>query len=292
MDILQEGRKIFEKTYLFDLLIILLLVLGFFPIFKIYWSHYWKTTTMNGAYSHAPVALPIFFFLVWRKRALLRPDGRKVFAPRWGYALLLFAALLKIYGEIQDYSVLRGITLIPILFGILLIKFPRNAFKGLLYPILFLLFIIPMPTFLIDHLTLPLQNATVRLVTSAMTLMDYQIERAGYILMIKGIGPHPGYHEFFINQNCSGIRFMVALFGLGTLYVYFRNLDFWQGVFMIVMIVPLSILGNFLRVLSTVFMFFYIDPKTAEKFFHEFSGVLVFCFTLGCLFLIEKLFRR
>ena len=85
---------------------------------------------------------------------------------------------------------------------------------------------------------------------------------------------------------------MVALFGLGTLYVYFRNLNFWQGFFMIVMIVPLSILGNFLRVLSTVFMFFYIDPKTAEKFFHEFSGVLVFCFTLGCLFLIEKLFRR
>lgn len=287
-----KNRTFFQKSSFLNLFIVFFLFLGFFPIFKIYWTRYWEITTMNGAYSHAPVALLVFFFLLWRKRNLFSHKDEGGSAPLWGYILLLCGVILKIYGEVHDFSVLRGMTLIPILFGILLIKFPQDTVRGLFYPILFLLFIIPLPTFVIDQITLPLQDATASLVTSTMTLMDYQIDRAGHILMIKGVGSPTGYHEFFINQTCSGIRFMVALFGLGTLYVYLRGLRFWQGFFMIAMIVPLSILGNFFRVLSTVLMFFYISPKMAEDFLHEFSGVLIFCFTLGCLFLIEKLTHR
>jgi len=292
MDMPRVRRNIFQRSNWFDSLIVFFLFLGFFPIFRIYWTHYWETTTMSGAYSHAPVALLVFFFLIWRKRKLLSHATDMGFAPRWGYILLLTGVILKVYGDLHDYSVLRGMTLIPILFGILLIKFPRESVRGLLYPVLFLLFIIPLPTFVIDQITLPLQDVTASLVTSVMTLMDYQIDRAGHMLMIKGIDAGPGFHEFIINQNCSGIRFMVALFALGTLYVYFRTFGFWQGFFIIVTTVLLSILGNTLRVLLTVFMFFYVDPRTAEKFFHEFSGVLVFCFTLGSLFLVEKLFFR
>ena len=247
---------------------------------------------MNGAYSHAPIALLIFFFLVWRKRSLLGLYEDREAISRWGYVLIISGGILKIYGELQGYSVLRGITLIPILFGILLIKFPPSTCKSLVYPVLFLLFIIPLPTFVIDQLTLPLQKVTVKLVAFALNVMNYQIERSGNILMVKGIGPPPGIQEFLINQNCSGIRFMIALLGLGTLYVYLRTPGYWQGFLLVIMIVPLSILGNFLRVLSTVFMFFYIGPETAEAFFHEFSGIIVFCFTLASLFLIEKLCFR
>jgi exosortase len=288
MDVSHQTR-----SPLIDLSIASLLFVGFFPIFRIYWTHYWETTTMGGAYSHAPVALLIFFFLIWRKRRLLRPvDGGTGFSPRWGYGLLVCGALLKIFGELHDYSVLRGMTLIPILFGILFIRYPRETCKGLLYPVLFLLFIIPIPTFVIDQITLPLQNATTSLVATTMTLMDYEVSRYGYILMIEGLDSQSGFHEFIINQDCSGIRFMVALFGLGTLYTHLRPLSFRQKFFMIIMIVPLSILGNFCRVLSTVLLVIYVDPVMAEKFFHDFSGVLVFCCTLAGLFIIEKLLRR
>jgi len=291
MDTLHTPRRPLIGSSLLDVSIVFFLFLSFFPIFRIYWTRYWETTTMGGAYSHAPVALLIFFFLIWRKRKLLQSADGKGFAPRWGYALLLCGALLKIFGELHDYSVLRGMTLIPILFGILFIKYPRETVKGLLYPVLFLLFVIPLPTFVIDQITLPLQNATTSLVASTMTSLDYQISRYGHILMIGGLDSPPGFHEFVINKDCSGIRFMVALLGLGTLYIYLRSLSFRQRFFMIVMIVPLSMLGNFCRVLATVLLVIYVDPVMAENFFHNFSGVLVFCFTLAGLFLIEILLR-
>jgi len=291
MDRIHTPKYLPKGSSLLDVSIGLLVFLSFFPIFRIYWTRYWETTTMGGAYSHAPVALLIFFFLIWRKRRLLESDDGEGFAPRWGYVLLLCGALLKIFGEIHDYSVLRGMTLIPILFGILFIRYPRETAKGFLYPVLFLLFIIPLPTFFIDQITLPLQNATTSLVASAMTSFDYEVSRYGHILMIGGLDSPPGFHEFVINKDCSGIRFMVALFGLGTLYIYLRALSFRQRFFMIVMIVPLSMLGNFCRVLTTVLLVIYVDPVMAEKFFHDFSGVLVFCFTLAGLFLIEKLLR-
>lgn len=172
-----QNRTFFPKSSFFSAFIVLLLFFGFFSIFKLYWTHYWETTTMNGAYSHAPVALLIFFFLLWRKRNLFGHEDDEGSGSRWGYILFLSGGILKIYGEVHDYSVLRGMTLIPILFGILLIKFPRDTVKGLLYPILFLLFIVPLPTFVIDHITLPLQGATASLVASTMTLMGYPTDR-------------------------------------------------------------------------------------------------------------------
>ena len=291
MDTSHTPKGLVKGTSILNVSIALLLFLSFFPIFRIYWTRYWETTTMGGAYSHAPVALLIFFFLIWRKRKLLESAGGRGFAPRWGYALLLCGALLKIFGELHDYSVLRGMTLIPILFGILFIKYPRETVKGFIYPVLFLLFVIPLPTFVIDQITLPLQNATTSLVASTMKLMNYPVSRYGHILIIGGLDSPFGFHEFVINKDCSGIRFMVALLGLGTLYIHLRSLSFRQRFFMIFMVVPMSMLGNFCRVLATVFLVIYVDPVMAEKFFHDFSGVLVFCFTLAGLFVIEKLLR-
>lgn len=177
-------------------------------------------------------------------------------------------------------------TLIPVLFGILMIKYPGETVKGFLFPVFFLLFIIQLPTFVIDQITIPLLNIITKLATVILDFMNYQVKHSGDIIEVKDIVSME-YYKIVINGDCSGIRSMVVLLALSSLYVYFQKFPAKWRFGLVVAIIPLSILGNLSRVLLTVFMVLYLDPKTAQSFFHEFSGIVVFGLALGGLFFLE-----
>jgi len=289
--VLRKSTRTAAPGVVLDSLIIIALVLGFSPVFLLYWDHYWDLNTMNGAYSHAPFALLVFLYLVWRERQWLTAVTDPRHAAWQGYLLLCCGVLLKLYGDLQGYVFLRGMALLPILFGLARVKFTREACRALRYPILFLVFVIPLPTFAIDQVTRVLQGVTVDLVVYALAGLGLHIELNGFVLTIIDSGLPSGTHDLIISQNCSGIRYMVVLFALGTLYAHLREFRPWWKVLVLALLVPFSLIGNFLRVLLTALLIVYLDPVSAEAFFHEFSGVVIFGSILISLFFLESLLR-
>ena len=83
---------------------------------------------------------------------------------------------------------------------------------------------------------------------------------------------------------------------MSALLSYFIKAVWWKKALLIISAVPISILVNSLRIASVGILYPIWGQKVAEGFFHDFSGWLIFMFSLGVLLLemwvLKKIFRE
>src|SRR3989304_776396 len=85
------------------------------PAFSELYRLRWKASD----YTHAYFILPIFFWLVWRKRAILKEGFSKSTCNNIsGLFVFLFGIFLFILGWRWDYAFLFTLSLIPVLYGL------------------------------------------------------------------------------------------------------------------------------------------------------------------------------
>ena len=89
----------------FPILVGGLLLASYLPVFSLYARQHWTALDLQGAYAHAPLALVMIAFLIWRQRHSLMEPLRPQLNPM-GLMLLAFGVILKIYGDVQGYVVL------------------------------------------------------------------------------------------------------------------------------------------------------------------------------------------
>ena len=97
----------------------------------------------------------IFFVLVcWiflrELPALLRLPDQPV---NWGWVLIIPSLLIYVLGRAQEIWMFEVGAFIPLIAGVSLLYKGTAGFRALLFPILFMIFIIPLPGFLMDALT-------------------------------------------------------------------------------------------------------------------------------------------
>jgi len=86
---------------------------------------------------------------------------------------------------------------------------------------------------------------------------------------------------------CSGIRSLVALLALTTIYGFINFKSPWKRAVMILIAAPLSVLGNVVRLCFTIMvaeMFGQNAGKSVETNF----GFLTFAVAVGCAFLVSR----
>lgn len=278
------------RSYGFRVLVSLLLLTSYLPVFSLYAKQHWSSANLQGAYAHAPLTLLLIAFLVWRQRGRLLESGLDSLKPG-GLLLLTLGVIVKFYGDVQGYVVLQGISLIPVLLGLLVLFRDESTVRALRFPILFLIFIIPLPGAAIDALTLPLVNITTDLVAGLLPILNIDVVQAGHILTVNGHGLRE-LHEIIMAPECSGIRSLVALLALSSFFTHLQGQGFWHSLTLMLVTIPLVILGNCIRVILTVLMIVHVSPDTAENFFHWSSGVVVFVITLLGLFMVDTILCR
>ncbi|UCF36933.1 MAG: archaeosortase/exosortase family protein [Acidobacteriota bacterium] len=264
----------------------LILGLGFFDVFQMYAVTYWNTDALGGLYSMAPFLAVALLIVLWKRRdLLLASTGPHM--NRWiGYGILILGVLIKLHAEIEGYAILRGASLIPILLGVVLILFSAQTVRGLFFPILFIIMIIPLPTFVIDNLTRPMLGATAEVTDYFLSISGLSYTRWGnsFVLEIAS-----GFHEVQIVQGCSGIQSLFSLLSVFGLFLLFRKTLFQYKVILFLAVVPLALLGNFARVIVTVLLITFISPEAGDGFFHGASGLVMFCLVLLVLFFLDWL---
>jgi exosortase len=265
-------------------------MLAYWPVFSLYARQHWNEMNLHGAYAHAPLAVLLILFLVWRERKTLSAPG-PMSMPVSAILLLSVAALSKIYGEIQGYVVLQGMSLIPLLLGLLQTRHDNQAWRSMRYPVLFLLFIIPLPGAAIDALTQPLVTLTGEMVSFILPFLQVEATRAGQVFIVNAPGLDQ-FHEIILAPECSGIRSFISLLAMSSLYAHLRNHKTGRSVVLLLLTIPFAILGNTVRVTLTMLLTIHVRPDAAESFYHTFSGVLLFSVTLFILVTIDNLFDR
>jgi exosortase B len=230
----------------------------------------------DDAYAHGPIILAVFAFLLWQGRAVLLDEALKP-APLAGGAMLGFGLALYLLGRTQSLALFEVASHLPVVAGAVLLVRGFAGLRLLAFPILFLLFVVPLPGFVIEALTGPLKQFVSAAVASLLQAIGYVVEREGVVLFVND-------HEMLVADACSGLNSLYSLLAMGLLYTHLtapRGLA--RTALVTAAVVPIAVAANVLRVLALVLVTVHMGDS-AQKFVHDFAGF--FAFSAGFLMLV------
>jgi exosortase B len=240
--------------------------------------------------AHGPIVLVVALYLIWNKRAVLStpsstggdvPDRPR---PLLGWSVLAFGLLLYALGRSQEILLFEVVSQIPVLLGTLLITLGTAPVRALWFALFFLLFMVPLPGFIVDAATGPLKQHVSQMAESVLYQFGYPIARSGVTL---SIGPY----QLLVADACSGLHSMFSLSAMGLLYLYLIGHQSWlRNGILIASILPIAFFANIVRVIVLVLVTYYLGDEAGQGFVHEFAGVLLFVVALSLVFAIDGLF--
>ncbi len=196
--------------------------------------------------------------------------------PAWmGLGVLALGLALYIGGELSTDLYTPAFSFVVSLSGLLFLVGGWKLVRLLLFPLLLLVLMIPLPNFLIQKLTLPLQLLSSRLATGMLQMIGVAVVRQGNVIDL-------GIRQMQVAAACSGLRYILALLALGIIFCYFYQRRPWKAALLILTVIPAAIFANAVRLAAMG-----IYPALLEGFWHEFSGWLIFLFCFGSLFLLN-----
>jgi len=240
----------------------------------------------EDAYAHGPIIVAVFGWLAWRSRDVLR-DAALAPAPLAGAACLAFGLLLYLLGRTQSLAVFEVASHVPVLAGVVLMLRGWGGLRRFAFPILFLLFLVPLPGFILDAATTPLKEIVSAAVAQLMQAMGYPVAREGVVLAI-------GEHEMLVADACSGLNSLYSLFALGLLYHHVAAPGRGLGrlAILLALIVPIAVVANIVRVLGLVLVTYHFGPEAADGWFHGVAGMLVFVIALLLIVALDRVLFR
>jgi exosortase B len=251
----------------------------------LYLPTYWylaNNTWTSEEQAHGPIILVVSLYLAWRERGtLLQVDTTP--APLAGWPILTFGLLLYAIGRSQEIVIFMTGSQIPVLLGALLITQGWRAVRIMWFPLFFLVFMIPLPGFLVDAVTAPLKQQVSNIAEDILYFFGYPIARSGVTL---SIGPY----QLLVADACSGLHSMFSLSALGLFYVHLTQHRSWlRNGILLSTVLPIAFAANIVRVVILVLVTYYLGDEVAQGIFHKSASVVLFIVALLFLFGVDLL---
>lgn len=234
-----------------------------------------KIWSTNDDYSHGFFVIPISLYMVWRKwRNLLLLPGK----PLWiGSPIFIIGVITYFVSFVIKFHTLTYLSMIVIILGLLLFLAGWQPTKELLLPVLFLLFMFPIPSGYYILITNPLKLMITEISAQIIYLIGIPVYRDGNLLFFAN-------SQLEVAEACSGVRSLYSYIMLGCLFALMSSKQVSKTV-LIASTIPLAFMVNIIRVTGTGLLSHYYGPEVAQGFFHEFSGFILFVLGFVLLYL-------
>ncbi|GAC1516457.1 MAG: exosortase [Terriglobales bacterium] len=230
-------------------------------------------------FSHG-VFVPCFsLFVLWQNRAQLAklPASPSIS----GLALLLAGLVTLIVGVLGAELFLSRVSLLLVLSGMVVFFMGWRYFEAILFPLAFLMLMVPIPAILFNQITFPLPVLASKGDSVMLPLAGVPVLREGNIINLPAM-------PLEVAQACSGIRSLLSLTTLAIIYGYLMETRLWIRIVLALASVPIAVAANSLRIVGTGLLVQYWNPDKAEGFFHTFSGWLIFVLSLAMLYALHR----
>src|SRR6266852_1408156 len=186
-------------------------------------------------YTHG-FLVPLFSgFLIWQRRKQLAALPTK---GSWiGLPVLLAGVGALLLGDLAAENFLMRSSLIVVLTGLVLFHLGRDIFRVLAFPLLFLFFMVPLPSTLFYAVAFPLQSLAAR--NAAWTL-----DRLGVPVLLDGNVIHLTRLSLGVAEACSGIRSLITLLSAAVGWAALTLPGVWSMAVFVAAVVPITILAN------------------------------------------------
>ncbi|MDZ4308055.1 exosortase A [Allopontixanthobacter sp.] len=220
---------------------------------------WWNIST----YSHVLFVPLIIGWLGWTRRGAL---AQLTPSPWWPGLIALggamFLWLLGTIAGVNTASQLGAVAMLPA--GVAALLGPR-ATAALLFPLCFMLFLVPFG----DELVPGLQMITARLVIELT-------QWSGIPAVIDGVFIDTPAGLFEVAEACSGVKFLVAMVALGVLVMHTCFLSWKRRAVFMAAAIALPILANAVRAWGTIYIAQSQGIEFAAGFDHIFYGWIFF----------------
>jgi exosortase B len=258
----------------------LVAIAGFVAMYApLYWwaaEGIWQTEEQG----HGAIILAVMVWLFWGLRheindAPVRP------LPSVGWPVFGLGLFVYFVGRVFGISILEFGSQPLVVAGALLVLRGPAAIRIAWFPLVYFIFMIPLPSILVDSITGSLKGVIANIVESLLYQVGYPIARSGVIL---SIGPY----QLQVADACSGLHSMFSLSALGTLFMYMmgRKSNLHMGI-MLASILPIAFVANIVRVITLVLVTFYLGDEAGQGFLHGAAGMVLMLVALVFFFFLD-----
>ena len=224
----------------------------------------------NETYSQGLLIPIVSFILIWQKRGLLHDQND-------GKSPVLFIASLVIYitGQLTGAIFITTVSLIPFILGIVLFFKGMKAMRSVAFPVIFLIFAIPLPG--LENVTLVLQGISTVLATQMAQFLGVTCSHEGCQILISST-------VFEIAPACSGLNSIISLYTIVALLCYLIPDPLIDKFVLFAAVLPLAIFANGFRITMTLVIASYYGLDIGINYFHDWGGITFYIIALASIF--------
>lgn len=241
----------------------------------------WQTDEQG----HGPIIGAVSLWLMWRQRqAVIDAPYRPVYLGGG----VLFVVAMALYALGRSQQIIQGEVVGLILAAVALLLLMRGVqgLRAVAFPLLFLVFLVPLPGVLVQALTIPLKTAVSYVAEWLMYHAGYPIARTGVIL---AVGPY----QLLVADACAGLNSLFTLEALGLLYLNLLGYTSkMRNVVLAILVVPISFIANVVRVIILILVTYHFGDEAGQGFVHTFAGMVLFGLGLAMMLATDNVVGR
>jgi exosortase C (VPDSG-CTERM-specific) len=235
----------------------------------------------------------ISFYLVWSKRQKLSPvslvDGRMTagFLTAGAMVLLVYWLVLRprLKGMEDEYLAVMVIAFLFFFLGVCARFLGRPFLCANIFPLGFLLFMVPIPVLVVRGIDAFLQAGSAMVAGGFFTVAGTSYLQDGLVFQLPDI-------TIKIAPECSGIHSSLILLVTSVLAAYFFLLTPWKRAVFILAVIPLGILRNGFRVFTIGELCVHVSPRMIDSPIHHKGGPIFFLLSLIPLFILLVVLQK
>jgi exosortase len=163
-----------------------------------------------------------------------------------GFAPLVCGLLLEMLAWYTRIRMFAMLSLVPVLLGLSLLLGGRRITRLLLFPILFLSFAAPLPHWLIQPVSVPIQIISAHAASKTAQELGVPLSETGFtVSLANGTSVE-------VAEECSGFKKTLTVTVMAIFYAGLFAVPFWKQALLVLLAGPLAVLANIVRVTALI----------------------------------------
>ena len=259
----------------------------------LYWKTIYELVTYafsDESYSHIVVIPLISLFLLYTERKSIFSETHSSIGQGTSLTLVGIIAFwvssrfLFVHNGSNSLSA-AALSLVTLWIGGFLACYGARATRSAIFPLLFLVLMVPLPGPVLARTISLLQRGSTDIAYFTIKSVGVPVLRQGLFLSLPGL-------SIEVATECSGIRSSMALLITCLLAGHFFLRTSWKMLLFVALAIPLAVVKNGVRIATLAILSVYVDPGFLKGHLHREGGFVFFFLMLAILWPVLILLQR
>ena len=252
-------------------------LLAYVPVFVRLWDRWFSR---DSYYTHGILVPFVSGYLIWQERKELE---KLPYVPSpWGMALFLLGIAIYLFSSLFRINFSAGFSMLIIFLGLVLHLYGKKVVSKIIFPIFFLVFMIPLPSESIVTISFKMKLFAADIAAKILNQIGLLCIREGSIIKMQNT-------YVVVDDVCSGLRSLISLTALGSIFAYWLKGPLYKRIFLFLFTIPIAVVTNVCRVILLSCISEIWGSQYATGFTHDALGFLVFILAFMMLYFLSKL---